>query len=614
MKKTFKIAVLFCLVISMLLSAVACKQTPPAQGTTETTETSQIPEEPQKTYQELYADIISQYTTLLTAKQKEETLVAPNTDGMGENQTAIMQAVYEVVRGIPDAKNAALYGYGYRDYDGNGVPELILFTKYLSVKAIFTIDGDAPILLSAHGDGNPNIFFANSHILFARGNRFLTMHKQESGSLREFTYSSFHIEGAQIVYETVYGQVYDNEKYEVVENFQMLDGKRTAIDDDTFAELYWEYSTLADGIIQVTFKLQAPYLHLPLEEKSEDKSLPVVDFSSYAAIRETVKAISDCVTEFDSNDWENGVYDDLFTFPNDTAFEYYLRLLYVLHWDSGSPIGYDEIDLNGDGKDELLLLSEDCTIEAVFTQKDGVPVLLESSLLGEEMWLDEERHIHIDSWNVYETENSVYEVTKNGEFRLLYALFLNQKGHRYLIRDGKIEKITYAEQVEIFEDDYICYPPYLTPNEYSRTVTDLTYTPLYANDEDLYQKAVGKTWYKFTNWDDGTEKEWETAFTYVTFENATDDRTDVHFQYVLTSYYPLPDNESYLGSTTTESSMMMIARKENGAFVFDTGAIEGRIEFGDEYLWVIIEESTDERFPVGYHCFEVDLPEEIPPV
>lgn len=612
MKRIFKIALLLCLVTVMLLLAVSCKPTP--ENPDATTPNSEMSDLPKKTYQEVYADIVSQYTTLLTAKQKGETLVAPVTDGMDEDHTAIVQAVYEIVKGIPDAQNAELYGYGYRDYDGNGIPELILFTKYLTVKAIFTIDGNAPVLLSFHGDGNPNIFFANSHILFARGNRFLTMHKKETGSLREFTYSSFHIEGAQIVHETVYGQVYDNEKYEVVEKFQMLDGKRTAIDADTFAELNWEYSTLADGIIQVTFKLQAPYLHLPLAEKSEDKSLPVADFSSYAAIRETVKAISDCVTDFATNDWENGEYDDLFTFPNDTAFEYYLRLLYVLHGDCGHPIGYDEIDLNGDGKDELLLLSEDCTIEAVFTQKDGVPVLLESSLMGEEMWLDEERHIHIDSWNVYEIENSVYEVTKNGEFRLLYALFLNQKGHRYLIRDGKIEKITYAEQVEIFEGDYVCYPPYLTPNEYSRTVTDLTYTPLCANDEDLYQKAVGKTWYKFTNWDDGTEKEWETAFTYVTFANATDDRIDVHFQYVLTSYYPDPDKENHIASTTTESSMMMITRKENGVFTFDTGAVKGRIEFGDECLWIIIDESADERFPVGYHCFEEDLPEEIPPV
>ena len=80
------------------------------------------------------------------------------------------------------------------------------------------------------------------------------------------------------------------------------------------------------------------------------------------------------------------------------------------------------------------------------------------------------------------------------------------------------------------------------------------------------------------------------------------------------SYYPHPDNESYLGSTTTESSMMMIARREKGVFTFDTGAVKGRIEFGDECLWIIIDESADERFPVGYHCFEVDLPEEIPPV
>jgi hypothetical protein len=84
MKKILVILICLC----MLLSVVACKKTPPTQGTTELPETtptpeeSQIPEQPQKTYQEVYADIISQYTTLLIAKQRGETLVAPNTDGM----------------------------------------------------------------------------------------------------------------------------------------------------------------------------------------------------------------------------------------------------------------------------------------------------------------------------------------------------------------------------------------------------------------------------------------------------------------------------------------------------------------------------------------------------
>ena len=108
MKKSLAILVCLCL----LFSAVACKKTPPVSTTPEQ---SQIPEETPKTYQELYAEIISQYTALLTAKQKGETLVAPNTQGMDADQAAIAQTVFHIVDGV-SAKYAAKYGYGYKGH------------------------------------------------------------------------------------------------------------------------------------------------------------------------------------------------------------------------------------------------------------------------------------------------------------------------------------------------------------------------------------------------------------------------------------------------------------------------------------------------------------------
>ena len=614
MKKTFKIAVLFCLVISMLLSVVACKQTPPAQGTTETTEASQIPEEPQKTYQEVYADIISQYTALLTAKQKGEALVAPNTDGMDADQAAIVQTVFRIVEGM-DAKYIERYGYGYRDCDGNGIPELILFPEFgRVVMALFTVSDGKAVLLASNLNDPTNVYFSNGNIFFSKSGLFLMMQGEEDGSVTTATYSYFRVVGDKLAHETVYGEVYDYEKKEILENFQMVNGERVSIDREAFRELNLEYTQIRDGFTNMSIlKLQAPRIYLPLVDQGIDETRPVADFSSYAAIIETVKAISASIEDFSLQEWENGKYDHLFACTTETDFDYYNRFLYIIYRGIYSPLGYDEIDLNGDGKEELVFLTEDCTIEAVFTQKNGTPVMLKSLLQNEEGWLDENGYIHIDRSDFNELEYSVYKITENGGFELVYDIFVSERGGRFLTKDGKTEKITFEESLEIY-DEYCCYPPYLTPSEYSRTVTDLTYTPLCANDEDLYQKAVGKTWYKFTNWDDGTEKEWETAFTYVTFENATDDRIDVHFQYVLTFYYPDPDKENHIASTTTESSLMIVAHKENGVFTFDTGAIEGRIEFGDECLWIIIDDSIDERFAVGYHCFEVDLPEETPPV
>lgn len=607
MRKTFKIAVLLCLVISMLLSVVACKKTPTPQGTTETTETSQIPEEPQKTYQELYAEIISQYTALLTAKQKGETLVAPNTDGMDEDRAAIAQTVFQIVDRMNE-DYVEKYGYGYKDCDNNGIPELLLFPDFgRVVMAIFTVSNGKAVLLASSLNDADNVYFSNSNIFFSKSGLFLMKQVEENGNIKTATYSYFRVAGDKLAYESVFGEVYDYEKKEILENFQMVNGERVNIDCEAFMELSLEYTQIGEGRNLDILKLQTPCIYLPLVDQENGDDRPVADFSSYAAIIKTVKAISedDIFDAFNADKWRNGKYDHLYACPTETDFDYYNRFLYILYRGSYSPLGYDEIDLNGDGKDELVFLTEDYTIEAVFTQKNGTPVMLKSLLQSEDGWLDEDGYIHIDRGDFYELEYSVYKVAENGGFELVYDIFVSERGGRFLTRDGKKEKITFEESLEIY-DEYCCYPERVDPNEYTRMVSDLTYTSLIEFNYDLVENAASdaKTWLSSANWDGpaGT-KTWFIAGTYVTFENLTDDSVDVNFEYVLTRYYPDPDRENYSLSETTESSLKVTAHRANG-FYFEEGSICGRIEFGSERIWIIIEESSDERFPVGYYCFK----------
>ena len=614
MKKTFKIAVLLCLVISMLLSAVACKKTPPAQGTTETTETSQIPEEPQKTYQELYAEIISQYTTLLTAKEKGETLVAPNTDDMDADQAAIAQTVFQIVDRMNE-DYVEKYGYGYKDCDNNGIPELLLFPDFgRVVMAIFTVSNGKAVLLASSLNDADNVYFSNSNIFFSKSGLFLMKQVEENGNIKTATYSYFRVAGDKLANESVFGEVYDYEKKEILESFQMVNGERVSIDREAFMELVLEYTQISEGRNLDILKLQTPCIYLPLVDQENGDDRPVADFSSYAAIIKTVKAISedDIFDSFHADKWRNGKYDHLYACPTETDFDYYNRFLYILYRGSYSPLGYDEIDLNGDGKDELVFLTEDYTIEAVFTQKNGTPVMLKSLLQNEEGWLDENGYIHIDRGDINELEYSVYKVAENGGFELVYDIFVSERGGRYLTRDGKREQITFEESLEIY-DEYCCYPERVDPNEYTRTVSDLTYVPLTEPYYDPIQSAAqdGVTWSSSANWDGpaGT-KTWFIAGTYVTFENLTDDSVDVNFEYVLTRYYPDPDRENHGLSETTESSLKVTAHRANG-FYFEEGSISGRIEFHSERIWIIIEASADERFPEGYHCFvqSITLPD-----
>ncbi len=596
MKKTLKIAVLLCLALVMLLSAVSCKPTTPD----ETTQDPSADQTPQKIYQELYTDIISQYTSLLTAKQKGEALTAPNTDGMDETEATIAQALFNIVNAITKAENAAKYGYGYKDCDGNGIPELILFPEYgygRAVKAIFTVSGGKAVLLASN--------LTEKNIFFSKNGLFLMGQVEEDGNIETATYSYVRVEGDKLVNESVFGEVYDYEKKEILESFQMVNGERVIIDREAFMELYLEYRQISEGNNVDILKLQAPCIYLPLVEQGTDTNRPVADFSSYSSIIETVKAISASIEDFSLPAWENGKYDHLFACATETDFDYYNRFLYIIYRGIYSPLGYDEIDLNGDGKDELVFLTEDYTIEAVFTQNNGTPVMLKSLLQNEEGWLDENGYIHIDRSDINELEYSVYKVVANGDFELVYDIFVSERGSRYLTRDGKREKITFEESLEIY-DEYCCYPETVDPNEYSRMVSDLTYTSLTEFNGDLVENAASdaKTWLSSANWNGpaGT-KTWFTAGTYVTLENLTEDSVDINFEYVLTRHYPDPDRENYSLSETTKSYFKVRAHRANG-FYFEEGSISGRIEFGSECIWIIIEASGDERFSVGYHCFK----------
>lgn len=565
----------------LLLSAVACT----------------TPEESYEKQKSLYDDIITEYTALLTAKHNGEELPALDTKGMDHREEAIATALHGAVESCKDAEAAANLGYGFKDMDNNGTPELILLSKYTSVKAIFTISGRKPILLEAN-------YEERGAFLFGTDRRFFIERTTVEGNIEESIVYVCRVDGDKMAYDSVYGGLYDMDKKEVLEYFQIVDGERTIIDKETHDELYREYRRITSSTdYGQTVKLLTPYIHLPLVDKGSAENLPVADFSSYAAIRETYKAISTCLEDFDNNKWLQGEYDDLFAFPDDISFEYYTQLLYTAY--RGAYLeGYDEIDLNGDGQDELVLMNENYTIKAIFTQRNGKPVLLDA-VADETCWLDEEGLIHVDRVDYYELEYSLYEFTKDGEYHLVYSILAAENGNRYLTKDGKTEIISFEDSLTLYYDEYCRYSEPFDPNEHTRNVSSLTYTPLVEPTEDLRKAAVDITWDKYANLEETTGKDWAYSNTYVTFGNVTDTQMDVNVRYVYTFLYPDPDRDNYLLDDTTESTLKLTASLRDGVWVFDGEGIEGHLEFGQEHLWIIIEESTDERFPAGAYCYGV---------
>jgi hypothetical protein len=342
----------------------------------------------QKSYEEqkaLYDDIIAQYTALLRAKHNGEELTFPDTENMSAQEAAIAEALFGIVDACADEKAAEILGYGYKDVDDNGTPELILLNKHNRLRAIFTISDGAPILLEANYDMGTSFGFVSK-------NRILLLRRSVTDHIEEGIVYMCHVDGDKMVYDYACGKVYDQEKRETLETFRLEDGERIPIDEDTFRALNREYQKYSVPLTtdSAIYKLAAPRIICPLDSSTSDVNLPVADFSDYAAIRKTYLAISDCLEQFKRSEWEAGKYDNLFSFPDDRSFEYYSHLLYIAYVGIKN-MGYDEIDLNGDGQDELVLMNGDYRIKAIFTQKDGVPVLLDAFVFPyHTCWLDDE--------------------------------------------------------------------------------------------------------------------------------------------------------------------------------------------------------------------------------
>ena len=575
MKRLFSALICF----SLLLTAVSCVSTS---------------QQPQFTYAG-YEDIISEYTDLLTAKYHGTELPSPNTDGMDEREAVIATAIHGIVASCKTAESAACLGYGYKDFDGNGTPELVLLTQSTVLQAIFTLSNGLPILLEAN-------YGENTNFLLAKRNRLLMRRATVNGHIEEAIFYTCRVDGDKVAYDVIFGYINDTQTNGYAdEYFQIVDGNRTAIDQEAYTALFYEHSKGQQPGYASVSKLAAPRIHLPLAKDAVNAGLPVADFSSYSAILATYKTITHCLEEFKVYQWETGGYDNLFVFPNDLSYEYYNRLLYGAYRGVRGT-GYDMIDLNGDGQDELVLMNEDYRIIAIFTQKDGVPVLVDA-FADATCWLDDKGLIHVDNEQAYDLEYTLYDFTSSGEYNLIYSILAAENGNRYLTKDGKTEKITFEKSVELYYDDYCRYTEPFKPNEQTRNVSRLSYTPLTSPTDDTVDGALGKTWHKYAKLEKTSGKDLANSHTNITFEKIHDAHLKVNIQYKFTFMYPDPDRDHYLLSDVTESSLTLTAHAENGVFVFDESGVKGRIEFYNDCVWLIFEHSTDSRFAVGFHCY-----------
>ena len=145
------IAVLLCLITVLTSFGCACStpETPPTG-------------EDSLSYKDIYADVISLYKSYLTVKKGGDALTSVVLESSDESFNEIAETLRNIVDFVKSPENL---GYGYKDLDGNGVPELLIMSSSSAVLAILTISEGKPILL-ASTNGSPY-----SYIMFSKTNK-----------------------------------------------------------------------------------------------------------------------------------------------------------------------------------------------------------------------------------------------------------------------------------------------------------------------------------------------------------------------------------------------------------------------------------------------------------
>lgn len=158
--------------------------------------------------------------------------------------------------------------------------------------------------------------------------------------------------------------------------------------------------------------------------------------------------------------------------------------------------GYSVKDLNGDGTEELVLLTDDYRISAIFSvsAEDERPVLLDSFRERRSGWIDSEGLLHVTCNNgAYYSSYTVYRIADGGTSLKLVIEF---GGDGLAGTDGVLVKQYYkqedGERVLIQEDEYhrladrYVYYDGVTGHAVTARYSGLLFTPLFTREDIPY--------------------------------------------------------------------------------------------------------------------------------
>lgn len=544
-----------------------------------------------------YNDIIEQYTALLTAKQNGETLTPPDTTGMSEGEAAIAEAVYTAVNITNSPEDMA---YTYWDMDGNGTLELLLMTSPPILKAVFTLDGETPVLLD-HADENVRWYYSTKGELI----RIYEALEEEQGD-NTLTYA--RVAGTALTEETSFGVTYEikDGKRPITGYYEMVDGEKQTIDKERYDSLSEVYNALWDDANLYENKLNTPCMFFPLAEG--DETPPPADFSTYEAVKSTFKEMLAYLPQVNAK-WPTGKLDACFTYDSDEEFRVYNHLMLMARLytpDNGTfsqvlpdngekAYGYCEADINGDGIDELLLMTDDYSVFSIFTTVKGKVVYMEDYAYFARKWgvgsMDGNGRIYSIKATTegLGRERAIFTFAPDG--KLTKTLHIKEV---FMSENDGYFKFENGEQISLTKDEYNTLKEEYerldssrcgSGGESVRNCTDITFTPFFEIPSATHIP---------------TDDPW--APMGLSDVRSLDliqvgDET-VSFTFNWAEY----NEEGYKESTGQLQDVT--ATLTDGKYVFEKNGVTGYLEFGVYKIWLVVESSENEHILSRAYLFD----------
>jgi hypothetical protein len=470
----------------------------------------------------------------------------------------------------------------------------VLLSRSNKLYAIFSLNDGLPVLV--FNAVNMSCSLSPDGSLYAR-------------SKYDPTGSTVHVK--KIVNGTAVGTEYGidviDEKTAIC--YKIENGIRTEITLD-------EWYRISDSVATATRKplyttKTVGFRFVPAIENGIANDSPIPDFSSYEGILSAYRRIVESFCEYTSDSWSEGKFDSLFTITDNQTYDIFHNIFSQAEAvrpkdtyfgtkyaeDGNNSYGYAKKDLNSDGIEELILLSDNYDIFAIFTQNNGKAQYVEGS---GEVWIDENANLRKTVFTGglvdRDREHYLYEFDGTGlkqKVSVGYSVSFSLTKENWYKTDGKTKTEISDAEGEALCKIYDILPTGVTEEEYTKSYSGIEFTPLFGSASPNEKHLDTFKNIKIVNGNTLTVS--EITDKYVAFR-----ATLVH---CVGEYDP----ETGVMPEVYDIELSGKATRDGNKYRFEVDGVTGYIELAVNSVWLTVTESKNEHVICMSYLF--DYPE-----